>query len=120
MSTVPGHWTNSQELIDSVPYSPENIAAYRVGARTTDRRYRDIPVGDTGEEVAVAVLNEEGAFAFSSTSYEHNAFGDPDLRLSRGTYRVVVHARGSSVNHKRVFKLEYLSEKFDQFQLQEI
>jgi hypothetical protein len=88
------------------------------GTETADRRNRDIPASHIGVEVAVAVLREGEAFAVSSESYVPNAFGNPVWPLDRGTYRIVVHVYGSSVDHKQVFKLEYLSDDFGQFRLQ--
>jgi hypothetical protein len=118
--TVPGRWTNHQELIESVPCSLETLVASRVGERTTDRRYRDIPVSRAGEEVAVSVLSGGEAFAFSSESYVHDAFGNPAWRLDRGTYRIVIHVHGSGIDYKQAFKLEYLSNDFAQFRLERI
>ena len=66
----------------------------------------------------MAVLSAEEAFAFSSESYAHNKFGNLAWRLGRGTYRIAVHVHGSSVDHEQVFKLEYLSDDFAQFRLQ--
>jgi hypothetical protein len=96
---VHGRWTN------------------HIGAETADRRYRDIPVSPVGVEVAVAVLREGEAAAVSS---ESEIFGNPAYRLVRGTYRVAIHVHGSSVDCEQVFKLEYLSDDFGQFRLQEI
>jgi len=115
--TVPGRWTNHQELIKSVPYPPETVVASRVSERT---RYRDIPASRAGEEVAVAVLSGGEAFAFSSESYVHDAFGYPAWRLDRGTYRVDIHVYGSGVDHKQSFKLEYISNDFAEFRLAKI
>jgi hypothetical protein len=99
MPTVHGRWTNY------------------TGAETADRRYRDIPVSRAGVEVAIAVLREGEAAAVSS---EADVFSNPVCRLDRGTYRVAIHVHGSSVDHEQVFKLEYLSDDFAQFRLQEI
>jgi hypothetical protein len=120
MPTVPSQWIGREELADAVPYSPEIIAASYAGAVTMDSRLRDIPVSYSGEEVAVAVLSAAGAFAFSSESYMHDAFGNPAWRLAYGTYRIVVHVTGSGVDCKRAFKLEYLSSDFSKFRLQKI
>jgi hypothetical protein len=58
------------------------------------------------------------AFAFTDSSYGHPAWGQPDLKLERGTYRIIVRVRGSSVEASRAFKLEYLSDDFAAFHLQ--
>jgi len=110
--TVQGRWTSHQELTEAIPHLTENTS--------TDQRYRDIPVSRAGEEIAVAVLNEESAYAFSSASYGYPAFGNPAWRLNRGTYRIAVRVLGSSVDREQVFKLEFLSNNFAQFRLQAI
>lgn len=97
--TVHGRWTN------------------HTGAETADRRYRDIPVSRAGVEVAVAVLRAGEAAAVSS---ESDVFGSPVCRLDRGTYRVAIHVHGSGVDHEQAFKLEYLSDVFADFRLQEV
>lgn len=90
------------------------------GAETADRRYRDIPVSHAGVAVAVAVLKVGEAAAVSFEGHVHDAFGNPAFHLDRGTYRVAIHVHGSSVDHQQVFKLEYLSDDFGQFRLQEM
>ena len=75
-------------------------------------------VSDAGEEVAVAVLRGGEAYAWSTASYGHPAWGNPAWQLSHGTYRVVVRVRGSSVKFKRAFKLEYLTDDFAKFRLE--
>jgi len=107
MPTMHGRWTSRQELM-----------AARVSKRTTGRRCRDIPVGRAGEIVAVAILSRGQAFAFSTASYLHDGLGNPAWRLDRGTYRIDVQVRGSSVDHRRSFKLEYFGDDFTQFRLE--
>ena len=90
----------------------------RVMPTVHGHRYRDIPASSTGEEVAVAVLGGGAAFAYSSEIYAYKAFGHPVWRLDRGTYRIAVRVRGSSVDHRQFFKLEYLSDDFTRFRLE--
>ena len=89
---------------------------------TFDPRQQDVAVSwdGKGEEVAVAILTQSGAFAFSTASYEHFRFSNPDWQLSQGTYRISVHVRGSNVDLKQDFKLEYLDKVFANFRLQPI
>jgi len=90
----------------------------RVMPTVHGHRYRDIPASSTGEEVAVAALGGGAAFAYSSETYGYNAFGHPAWRLDRGTYRIAVQVRGSSVDYRQFFKLEYLSDDFTRFRLE--
>ncbi len=83
-----------------------------------DPRQQDVAVGPEGEEVAVAILTARGAYAFSTDSYGHYAFGNPDWKLKFGTYRIVVRVRGSSVKRERAFRLDYNSANFSDFKLQ--
>jgi hypothetical protein len=87
---------------------------------TLDLRQHDVGVSREGKEVAVAILRNGEAFAFSTKSYDYVEFGNPDWRLAHGTYKVTVRVRGASVGRKRDFKLEYLSDNFADFRLQEI
>jgi hypothetical protein len=78
-----------------------------------------VGVSEEGEEVAVAILREGQAFAFSTESYEYYEFGKPEWKLSRGTYRISICVRGSSVQQQREFKLEYLDDNFANFRLKQ-
>jgi hypothetical protein len=83
------------------------------------RREHDVPVSPGGEEVAVAILLASGeAFAFTDESYNHPSWANPDLKLERGTYRVVVRASASNADVTTEFKLEYLSGNFAGFHLE--
>jgi allophanate hydrolase subunit 2 len=89
---------------------------------TFDPRQQDVAVSwdGNGEEVAVAILTQSGAFAFSTASYEHFRFSNSDWQLKQGTYRISVRVRGSNVDLKQDFKLEYLDNVFSNFQLKPI
>lgn len=81
----------------------------------------DIAVSDEGEQIAVAILRDGKAFAFSTESYEHAGWENPAWRLERGkTYRIVVRVHGSGIQQERKFKLEYLTNNPSEFRLQEI
>jgi hypothetical protein len=85
---------------------------------TRDPGQRDVAVSRDGEEVAVAILRDDEAFAFSTESYNHPSWGNPDWRLERTkTYRIVVRVRGSGIKIERKFRLEYLSNDVSEFRL---
>jgi hypothetical protein len=134
-STVSGRWSSHQQPIRSIPSPPGDPfipAVYTGGTaslnmepgfsavydRTLDPRQHDVAVSKDGEEVAVAILRAGEAFAFSTESYDYNAWGNPAWRLDHGTYRIVVRVRGSGLLHEQAFKLEYLSDDFTKFRLQ--
>lgn len=74
-----------------------------------------------GEEIAVAILRGGEAFAFSTESYKHPSWGNPEWRLERGNiYRIIVRVRGSGVQRERAFRLEYLTNNPSEFWLQAI
>ncbi len=81
----------------------------------------DIAVSPDGEEVAVAILRDGEAFAFSTESYGYPSWGNPRWRLEYGTYRIVVRVRGSGILEERPFKLEYLNnDDISKFRLEAI
>jgi hypothetical protein len=80
----------------------------------------DIAVSPDGEEVAVAILRDGEAFAFSTESYGYHSWGNPSWRLEHGTYRIVVRVRGSGIQEERPFKLEYLSNDVSKFRLEAV
>ena len=137
---MPGRWSSHQQPIRSVPNelpwmlpsvtgAPANVsmpapfdAEYDP---TLDPRHHDVPVSEDGEEVAVAILLRRGeafaAFAFSTESYDHPDFTNPDWKLEHGTYRIVVRIRGSNISaQEQAFKLEYLDDDFTKFRLQRL
>jgi hypothetical protein len=131
LDTVPGRWTSHQEPIRSLPHTGEAPAPgsgidgdYHAHANiydpTLDPREQDIAVSSSGEEVRVAILRDGKAYAFSTESFAYDSFGNPKWALDHGTYRVEVSVHGSGVGHKRSFKLEYFSDDFSRFRLQEI
>ena len=87
---------------------------------TLDPPQQDIGVSKDGEDVAVAILREGKAFAFSTRSYAYAEFGNPDWELKRRIYYVVVRVRGSGIDVQRAFRLKYLSNDFAEFRLEEI
>jgi hypothetical protein len=86
-----------------------------------DPGQRDIAVSEEGEQIAVAILRGNKAFAFTSESYRYPGWENPAWRLERGkTYRIVVRVRGSDIQQEQAFKLEYLTNNPSEFRLQEI
>jgi hypothetical protein len=136
MPTVPGRWSSHPEPIRSIPNpDPQPAAEYtggtailepgwqrfaRVYDATLSPREHDVAAGHAGEEVAVAILLPDAAYAFSTASYARPAWEVPEWKLDHGTYRVLVRVRGSSVERERAFKLEYLDNDFAKFALQPI
>src|SRR6266568_3898941 len=104
-STRPGSTQNAYSII----YDPEK-----------DPGQIDVAVSPDGEEVAVAILRDGEAFAFSTESYAYPSWGNPSWRLEHGTYRIVVRVRGSAIQEERYFKLEYLSNDVSKFRLEAI
>lgn len=130
---IPGRWSSHPEPLRAVPNPPPGPALpYSGGTAILDPNYtpfalvfdprliqrqQDVAVSTGGEEVAVAVLRAGEAFAFTDSSYGHPSWGQPDLKLDRGTYRVVVRVQGSTIEHEQAFSLEYMSDDFASFQL---
>jgi hypothetical protein len=132
MEPIPGRWSKSSQPLRSIPSPPPQPVGSGAGTAIIDPSYRpfseafdptliqreqDVPVTEGGEEVSVAILRAGEAFVFTDSSYAYPAWGHPDLELKRGTYRIVVRARASSVVCEQAFKLEYLSDDFARFQL---
>jgi hypothetical protein len=87
---------------------------------TLDSPQQDVGASQEGEEVAVAILRDGKAFAFSTESYAYSEFGKPEWELTRGTtYYIIVRVRGHNAQGQEEFKLEYLDDNFANFRLQE-
>lgn len=108
--------------------SPVPYAGGHVGPRmnyapssydpTLDPPQQDVGVSQDGEEVAVAILREGEAFAFSTESYTYPEFGKPEWQLTRPTtYYVIVRVRGYNVDQQQAFELPYLDGNFANFRL---
>jgi hypothetical protein len=88
---------------------------------TLDPGKIDVSVSSDGDEVAVAILRDSKAFAFTTESYKYPKWGNPDWQLElRKTYRVVVRVSGSGIRKEQAFKLAYLTNDVSQFRLQAI
>jgi len=83
-----------------------------------DTTQQDISVGSDRGQISVAILRDGRAFAFANESYETPNLCKPEWELAMGeTYRIEISVKGSNVDHKQVFKLEYVTNKFDLFKL---
>jgi hypothetical protein len=107
------------DVSEDEPTAATGIPLVPVYEPTLDSLEQDIAVSSAGEQVAVAMLRDDGeAFGFSNEFY---VGGNLFWPLPKGTYRVVVKVRGSNVDEQQQgFRLEYLSNKFGDFQLREI
>jgi hypothetical protein len=76
---------------------------------------------EKGEEVAVAILTTVsgfGAYAWSRESYAHTDWANHDRSLEYGAnYRIEVRVRGSSAFEKAAFRLDFISQDFNDFRL---
>jgi hypothetical protein len=91
----------------SVQYDPTIVPA---------TKRLDVPAGDGGEEVAIAVQRLDGsASAFGAESYAFPEWRNPDWELKRQIYEVTVRARASGVTKSRRFTLDNLAPDFAKF-----
>jgi len=81
----------------------------------------DLPPSGTWLEVAVAVLRDMPppleAYAFGAWSYQHPFWRNPDWKLERAEYEVIVRVSWSDREVTGEFKLPYLSSDFSKFQI---
>jgi len=134
--TVTGRWDSHPQPERRVPLDHTNTAigpaevdpdalqpSRLVYDPSLDIPQQDITVGYDIGQVSVAILRNGEAFAFANESYAYldNQMGKPEWKLAKGTYRIVVRVRPSNASEQsRPFKLEYLTDNFREFQLQEI
>jgi hypothetical protein len=89
-----------------------------------DSPQQDISVGSDRGQISAAILKNNNAFAFANESYgtpPANHLCKPEWKLTKGeTYRVEIRVKGSNADYAKPFKLEYLSNDFAEFRLQEI
>jgi hypothetical protein len=76
----------------------------------------DVPAGEGGQEVAVAVLRDDGtAHAWGAESYAFPAWKNPNWALERQVYEVTVKVRASGIATSRRFVLDNLAPDFARF-----
>jgi hypothetical protein len=78
---------------------------------------QDISAGEDGEEIAVAILKEDGsAYAWGAESYRFEGWANPAWKLEDQTeYEVTIRVEGSGVGLERRFRLPFLSDDFAEF-----
>jgi hypothetical protein len=95
---VPARWSSQPEprravLIGDVGGQPSFALQYDPTIVPGTKRL-DLPAGDNGEEVAIAVLRLDGsASGFGAESYEFLDWKNPDWELKRQVYEVTVCVR---------------------------
>lgn len=94
--------------------NPDYVSAY---VPSRDPGQSDITADPDGEEIAVAILRNGEVFAFSTESYRHPTWGNPDWQLSKQVYRVVIRVHGAGVRDERSFKLDCLDPNPGSFRL---
>ncbi|MBI5284964.1 MAG: hypothetical protein HY874_07705 [Chloroflexi bacterium] len=77
----------------------------------------DLAPSDDGQEIAMAILHQDGtANAYSAESYTlPPPWADPRLLLTQQTYLVKVVARSAGEEKEALFELPYLGPNFNQF-----
>lgn len=139
--SVQGRWDSHPQPIRIIGMSPDAEARGATGPGKPDARVpeelteefapsldpstqEDIAAGSDRGQVSVAILTAKGeAFAFANESYAHGPLlSNRAWKLPRGTYRIVIRVQASNINHeyRHALRLEYLSNDFAKFQLQEI
>lgn len=116
---VPARWSARSEPIRSYPVAQgDGFGLVQIPAAELlpDTYEYDLLAGGRWEEVAVAVLLDDGAFAWGAESYFHN-WRNPDWKLDRGEYDVAVTVEHSGGRDTESFTLRYLSDDHDEFRL---
>jgi hypothetical protein len=116
-----------QELVDP----PDELAQEAPGAKLVIQRFDpaavpntltyDVPAGDRWEEIAIAILHQEGdAYGFGANSYQYPQWRNPLWQLDRRVYTVTVKLDASSVSKTQRFKLDYLKPDFARFKTSDL
>jgi len=120
LPVVPGRWSSHPEPVRSVLVKDEADAPSFVvqydPTLTPQTRRLDVAAGDTGEEVAVAILRADGtAHAWGAESYAFPGCSNPDWELKRLIYDVRVSVTASGISKNRTVRLDNLTVDFAQF-----
>jgi hypothetical protein len=90
---------------------------------TADTPQQEIPVGSDRSRISAAILKDGNAYAFANESYNTPASSHlckREWKLTMGhTYRIEISIDGSNVHHKQAFTLDYRSNDFTAFRLQD-
>jgi hypothetical protein len=86
-------------------------------ALLAESKEMDLAPADEGQEVAIAIIHQDGtAHAYSAESYTlPQPWADPRLALTHQTYIVRVVARSAGEEKEALFELPYLGPDFDEF-----
>jgi hypothetical protein len=127
ISEVPARWSGHPQPIRSVPVIKTSESSGG-GAVEVDflphydptmvpgtLRF-DVPATEAGQEVALAVLREDGtAHAWGAESYAYPAWKNPNWALERRRYEVTVKVRASGISTSARFILDNLASDFARF-----
>lgn len=136
LPAIRGRWSSSPEplrsqiLLASPPNpehpewspgetAPQVMSFYDPGI---DPPRLTVPPSHAGEEIAVAVLRDDGtAYAWGTESYAYAEWRKPEWQLVVGTtYAVTVRVEGSGVTETKRFTLAFLSSNFQEFDLEPV
>ena len=117
--SVPARWSAQPEPLRSVPVQGPSGTTFAVQydpSLVPQSLRLDVPAGDTGREIGVAVLRSDGtAHAWGAQSYAYVDWKNPDWVLQRQVYEVTVIARASGVTARHRFTLDNLAANFATF-----
>jgi hypothetical protein len=128
ISEVRARWSHQPEPIRSVPVATST--ASQPGASSPSVQFVpqydpalvpqtlrfDVPAGDVGYEVGIAILRADGtAHAWGADSYAFQDWKNPAWALGRQIYEVTVRARASGITKTRRFRLNNLAPNFATF-----
>jgi hypothetical protein len=102
-------------LAGPAPTQIQFVESFDLGMAMSARRLNVSP-GHDGEEVAVAVLKDDGkAYAWGAESYAYPGWAHPEWELQRGEYELTVRVTAAGVETERPFLLPFLSNDFARF-----
>jgi hypothetical protein len=89
-------------------------------ALVPDTRRMDVAPNEHGEEIAVAILRDDGkAYAWGAESYAYPGWENPEWSLPRGEYEVLVRVEAAGIGVTQRFKLDNTTSDFARFDLAE-
>jgi hypothetical protein len=90
---------------------------------SVDTPQQEIPVGSDRSRISPAIFKDGNAYAFANESYNTPASSHlckQEWKLTMGhTYRIEISIDGSNAHHKQAFILDYRSDVFTAFRLQD-
>jgi hypothetical protein len=124
---IPCRWSDRPEPIRNELVDPRTLGApagppIEIGVRdptlVPQSQVYDLQAGGRWEEVAVAVLVDGEAWGWGAESQLHG-WKHPHWKLDLGVYDVEVRAEWQGTSQTRWLRLEYLSDDWSSFRLQE-